>query len=67
MKPYYKPEVGDSIYDRMLSKRTTTQVMKSMEIRQRVTSEVSQAKSLEQKQYERNMGSFVAKLQDKWK
>ena len=67
MKPYYKPVEDNPIYKNMLSKRSTPQVIKSMEIRQRVTSEVSQAKRLEQKQYERNMGSFVAKLQDKWK
>jgi hypothetical protein len=54
-------------YDKALSKRDTQQVMKSMEIRARITRESEQAKRLEQKRYERNMGSFIAKLQDKWK
>lgn len=54
-------------YDKALSKREAKQVVQSMEIRARITRESEQAKRLEQKQYERNMSSFVAKLQDKWK
>lgn len=54
-------------YDKALSKRDTKQVMKSMEIRARITRESEQAKRLEQKRLERNMGSFIAKLQDKWR
>lgn len=54
-------------YDKALSKRDTQQVMKSMEIRARITRESEQAKRLEQKRLERNMGSFIAKLQDKWR
>lgn len=54
-------------YDKALSKRDTQQVMKSMEIRARITRESEQAKRLEQKRLERNMGSFIAKLQGKWR
>lgn len=54
-------------YDKALSKREAKQVVQSMEIRARITRESEQAKRLEQKRLERNMGSFIAKLQDKWR
>jgi hypothetical protein len=66
MKPYYKAELTDSLYDKILSKREANQVVQAMEIRQRITREMEQAKRLEQKRYERNMSHFVTKLQDKW-
>ena len=67
MIPYYKPDPENPLYSKMLSKREAKQIVQSMEIRARITRESEQAKRLEQKRFERNMGSFVAKLQDKWK
>jgi len=67
MRPFYKPEQGNPVYDKMLSKRNAKQVVQSMEIRQRITRELTQRDKFEQKQYEKNMSSFVSKLQDKWK
>ena len=54
-------------YDRALSKRDAKQVVQSMEIKARNTREFEQAKRLEQRRFERNIGSFVTKLQDKWR
>ena len=53
-------------YDRALSKRDAKQVVQSMEIKARNNREFEQAKRFEQVQYEKNIGKFVCKLQDKW-
>lgn len=54
-------------YDKALSKREPKQVVQSMEIKARITREKEQAKRFEQVQYEKNIGKFVCKLQNKWK